>query len=143
MHNSNTIETLLTANALLTRIAARSTGSTTSSAVWSTLSVLSREGAYRVGDLAHAARITQPGMTKLLQNLVADEWVRRIADVADSRAWLIAITPTGEKALTDWRAELTTAMQPVFGDLSPDQWKVLEQAAQILSSHVADAAAAA
>lgn len=143
MHNPNTIEALLSANHRLTRIAARSTGNSTASAVWSTLSVLASEGPYRIGDLAKAARITQPGMTKLLQNLVADEWVLRIADVADSRAWLIAITPKGEKALADWRAELSRATEPLFRDLSDDEWRVLERAAQIMSARVSDAAAAA
>lgn len=143
MHNSNTIETLLTANHRLTRMAARSTGNSTSSAVWSTLSVLSTEGSHRIGDLARAARISQPGMTKLLQNLVFDEWVRRIADVADSRAWLIAITPKGEKALADWRAELSGATEAIFSDLSAEDWRVLERAAEILSRSVAEAAVAA
>ena len=143
MHDSNTVEKLISANHRLTRIAARSTGNSTSSAVWSTLSVLSTEGSYRIGDLAKAARISQPGMTKLLQNLVVDEWVRRIADVEDSRAWLIAITPKGEKALADWRVELARATEPIFSDLSAEDWSVLERAARILEQRVTDAAAAA
>jgi len=82
-------------------------------------------------------------MTKVLQNLVVDEWVRRIADVADSRAWLIAITPKGEKALADWRTELASATEPVFRDLSAQDWDVLERAASILEARVTAAAVAA
>jgi DNA-binding MarR family transcriptional regulator len=143
MNSMQVLETLIVSSHRLTRIAAQSTGSTVSSALWSTLSVLSTDGPHRVGDLARAARISQPGMTKLLQNLVEDEWVYRIADVEDSRAWLIGITKKGTDALTAWRAEVTNAMEPVFDGLPADDWGVLERAAAILSSRVASAAVAA
>src|SRR4051812_25101766 len=119
MQSRNTIlEALFVANHRLTRLAARSTGNTTSSAAWSTLSVLTTEGPMRIGELARAARISQPGMTKLLQGLVEDEWVRRIADTDDSRAWLIAIAPKGERALSQWRTELGEALAHTFHDLT-------------------------
>ena len=143
MNSTDILQSILTANARLTRLSAKATGSRVSAAVWSTLSVLSGDGAHRIGDLARAARISQPGMTKLLQNLVEDEWVRRIADVEDSRAWLIAVTPRGEKALADWRAELASALAPVFDDLSAEDWRTLDRAAAILSARVAAAAVAA
>lgn len=143
MNTTDILETLLVSNHRLTRITARSTGSSTSSAVWSTLSVLSTEGPHRIGDLARAARISQPGMTKLLQGLAEDEWVYRIADVDDSRAWLIAVTTKGTDALTQWRHELAEAMHPVFADLSEDDWATLGRAAEILSTRVAAVAAAA
>ena len=143
MSPSSTLETLLVANHRLIRIAAASTGSSVSSAVWSTLSVLTTDGPHRIGDLARAARISQPGMSKVLSGLVEDEWVRRIADVEDSRAWLIAITPKGAAALAGWRAELAGAMEPIFADLTPEQWGVLEHAAEILDGRVAAVSVAA
>jgi DNA-binding MarR family transcriptional regulator len=143
MNASSILETLYIANHRLTRLTAQATGSPVSSAVWTTLSVLSTQGAHRIGDLARAVRISQPGMTKILQNLVEDEWVYRIADTEDSRAWLIAITPRGSAALLDWHHELTRAMEPVFADLTAEDWRVLERAGEILSSHVATVTAAA
>jgi DNA-binding MarR family transcriptional regulator len=143
MNTTHILETLLVSSHRLTRIAAQSTGSSVSSATWSALSVLSTDGPHRIGDLARAARISQPGMTKLLQGLVEDEWVLRIADVEDSRAWLIAISDKGRAALASWRAELAGAMKPVFDDLDAEGWRVLERATAILAERVGAAAVAA
>lgn len=143
MNSTHILETLLVSSHRLTRIAAQSTGSSVSSATWAALSVLSTDGPHRIGDLAKAARISQPGMTKLLGGLVEDEWVYRIADVEDSRAWLIAISDKGRAALAGWRVELAGAMAPVFDDLDPEGWRVLERATAILAERVGAVAAAA
>ena len=145
MHVSPTdiVESLLTSNHRLTRMAAQSTGSTVSAAVWSTLSLLNSDGPRRNGELARAARITQPGMTKLLGNLVDDEWVYRIADVDDSRAWLIAITDKGRDALFSWRTQLAEATTQIFGDLDDSEWAALGRAADILAARVGTAEVAA
>jgi DNA-binding MarR family transcriptional regulator len=100
--------------------------------VWRTLSILETDGPLRIGELAAASRITQPGMTKIVQGLVEDELVYRIADVADSRAWLIAVTATGSAALANWRATLATSLEPLLGEVSTDEWVALERAARIL-----------
>lgn len=128
------VEKLIVEANRLTRVAAQATGSTTPAAVWRTLSILASDGSYRIGDLARASRVTQPTMTKLIQNLAEDELVYRIADVADSRAWLIAITDTGTTALDNWRTELGEALQPMFSDLSADEIDILERAVTILES---------
>lgn len=143
MNTTHIVESLISSTHKLTRIAARSTGSSIASAVWSTLAVLASDGPHRIGDLATSARISQPGMTKLLQNLVEDEWVLRIADTDDSRAWLIAITPRGRQALLEWRHELAEATRPMFDPLSQADWVVLEMATQILSAQVGAASVAA
>ncbi|HEY0260605.1 MAG TPA: MarR family transcriptional regulator [Lacisediminihabitans sp.] len=116
----------------LTRIAAQSTGTTTPASVWRTLSILVTDGPMRIGDLARASRISQPSMTKVQQHLVEEELVYRIADVEDSRAWLIAITPKGTRALEEWRSQLAEALSPLFSDLSEEETAVLERAVGIL-----------
>ena len=126
----------------LTRLAAQTTGSTVSSAVWTSLSVLESDGPHRVGDLARVVRISQPGMTKVLRGLVEDEWVLRIADVEDSRAWLIAVTDKGRAALRDWRAQLADATSAIFDDLSAAEWATLQAAATILTNRMATTKAA-
>ena len=126
------VQDLLVTAHRLTRIAAQSTGNTTPSAVWNTLAILDTEGTLRVGDLARVARVTQPSMTKLVQQLVEDNLVHRDADADDSRAWLISIGPNGIAALRDWRAELGRALSPMFEDLTPDDIATLERAIGIL-----------
>ena len=128
------VEKLIVEANRLTRVAAQATGSTTPAAVWRTLSILSSDGSYRIGDLAKASRVTQPTMTKLIHSLAEDELIYRIADVADSRAWLIAITDKGTNALASWRIELGKALQPMFADLSADETDILERAVAILES---------
>lgn len=130
------LESLLTSTHRLTRIAAQETGRTTSPAVWRTLSILTTDGALRVGDLARASRVSQPTMTKLVHGLADDELVKRIADTDDSRAWLIAITAKGTAALTEWRGQLADSLGDLFADLDDDDWDVLERATRLLASRV-------
>ena len=137
------LDSLLSSTHRLTRIAAQETGRTTSPAVWRTLSILTTDGSMRVGDLARTSRVSQPTMTKLIHGLADDELVRRIADVDDSRAWLIAITPKGTEALAEWKGQLATALGHLFDDLDDDEWRVLDHAAQLLSTRVASEAVSA
>ncbi|MGG7466127.1 MarR family winged helix-turn-helix transcriptional regulator [Plantibacter sp. YIM 135347] len=128
---------LITASHRLTRLAAQATGSSESPAVWRTLSVLSSVGPVRVGELARQSRVSQPTMTKLVQNLDEREWIKRIADVDDHRAWLIAITPKGNAALMGWRNELTDALVPAFEDLDAADRAALARTVAIIQDRVA------
>jgi len=130
------LESLLTSTHRLTRIAAQETGRTTSPAVWRTLSILRTDGPMRVGALARTSRVSQPTMTKLVQNLGEDDLVSRIADVDDSRAWLIAVTPKGSAALAEWKGQLAGALGGLFDDLDASEWAVLDHAAQLLAARV-------
>ncbi|WP_353808677.1 MarR family winged helix-turn-helix transcriptional regulator [Agromyces sp. SYSU T00194] len=121
----------------LTRVAAKAAGGTESPAVWRTLSVLRSSGPMRLGELAEESRVSQPTMTKLIRNLADAEWVRRIADRDDARAWQIAITSKGEAALEEWRERLGTAMLPLFTDLDRGQVDALATAAATINAHVA------
>jgi len=136
------LESLLVSNHRLTRLAAQSTGSKTPAAVWRTLSILSSDGAMRVGELATSSRISQPGMTKVLSGLIEDELVYRIADSGDSRAWLIAISTKGQTALDEWKRELALTLEPLFGNLSTREWATLGAAAELLQDRLGKAMAA-
>ncbi|GAB3035506.1 MarR family transcriptional regulator [Parafrigoribacterium mesophilum] len=118
----------------LTRIAAQTTGSTTPSAVWNTLSILSTSEPLRVGDLANTARVTQPSMTKLVHQLSDDGLVLKIADRNDSRAWLVTITDRGRNALEEWRQTLGRALGPMFADLEDSDIQTLTRAVELLRS---------
>ena len=128
---------LVVASHRLTRLAARVTGSSESPATWRTLSVLQAEGNMRLGELAAHSRVSQPTMTKIVRNLVETEWIKRIADTDDARAWQIAITKKGELKLADWRDQLATALLPMFTDLSEGQVDSLHDAVEIISSRCA------
>jgi DNA-binding MarR family transcriptional regulator len=132
----HTLGDLVVAAHRLTRLAARLTGSTESPATWRTLSVLQTTGPLRLGELATHSRVSQPTMTKLVRNLVESEWVKRIADTDDARAWQIAITGKGADALQNWRDELSGALVPMFADLSDDELAALRRSVEIVGSRV-------
>lgn len=142
MTPTDILESLLVSNHRLTRVAAHTTGNKTPAGVWRTLSILASDGAMRIGELATASRISQPAMTKLLPSLVTDELVYRIADVEDSRAWLIAISDKGQRALDEWKRELAVALEPMFGDLTTREWSTLASAAALLQARLGTAVAA-
>lgn len=132
----HTLGDLVVAAHRLTRLAARVTGSTESPATWRTLSVLQTTGPLRLGELASHSRVSQPTMTKLVRNLVEAEWVKRIADSDDARAWQIAITAKGADALQNWRDELSSALVPMFADISDDELAALRRSVEIVGSRV-------
>lgn len=116
----------------LTRLAATATGSAESPAVWRTLSVLRDHGPLRLGELARASRVSQPTMTKLVQTLAERDWIRRIADRDDARAWLISADARGLRALDDWRDELAGELAPRFADLAPDEVAALVRSTELI-----------
>jgi DNA-binding MarR family transcriptional regulator len=132
----HTLGDLVVASARLTRLAARVTGNLESPATWRTLSVLQTSGAMRLGELAANSRVSQPTMTKIVRNLVDSEWVKRIADTDDARAWQIAITPKGAAALQAWRDQLSAALVPMFADLTDDEIEALRQTVAIIGARV-------
>jgi DNA-binding MarR family transcriptional regulator len=131
-----TLGDLVVASHRLTRLAARVTGSTESPAIWRTLSVLRASGPLRLGELASHSRVSQPTMTKLVRSLVESEWVERVADTDDARAWQIALTPTGAAALQAWRDELSAALVPMFADLSEDELAAMRCTVELIASRV-------
>jgi len=131
-NTSELLEQLLVTSNRLVRIAAQATGTTTPASFWRTLSILSSDGALRVGDLARASRVSQPTMTKLQQQLVELGLAERITDPEDSRASLIAVTEAGESALEAWRHQLVDALRPAFEDLTDAEAAVLTEAVGIL-----------
>ncbi|MEV8214288.1 MarR family transcriptional regulator [Leifsonia sp. NPDC077715] len=120
----------------LTRLAARVTGSTESPATWRTISVLQTTGPMRLGELATQSRVSQPTMTKIVRNLVEAEWVKRIADTDDARAWQVAVTDKGAAAFQAWRDELSAALVPMFADLSEDELAAMRSTVEIIASRV-------
>lgn len=128
---------LLVAAHRLTRIAAQDLGSTTPSAVWNTLSILTTDGPLRVGELATAARVTQPSMTRVVHELIADGYALKDADATDLRASVISVTPAGITALSDWRHALASTLQPMFAGMTGADRTAVARTVDILSARTA------
>lgn len=134
MNRSEVIPSLVLSGYALGRIAAQDAGNEAPAAQWRVLSLLDQTGPRRVGELAAAARTTQPGMTRLIGGLERDGLVHRSPDPDDSRAIVVGITPDGSDALSAWRTEFRDTIAPRFTDLSDDDWAALTRAAEILTA---------
>ncbi|MBI5161387.1 MAG: MarR family transcriptional regulator [Micrococcales bacterium] len=132
MDRRTVIRSLVVSANKLGRIAALSTGNTTPAAVWRTLSILRSEGPMRIGELAAASRVSQPGMTRLIAQLAQEELIARIADSDDARAWQVRLAAKGEAALAAWQEQLGAALEPLFDGLGAEDWRALERAADVL-----------
>lgn len=135
MQRADVIPSIVLSAYALGRIAAQDAGNDAPAAQWRVLSLLSRQGASRVGELAAAARTTQPGMTRLIGSLERDGLVRRSSDPADSRAVVVEATAAGDDALTAWRDEFRDTLAPRFRTLDDADWAALSRAAEILAAH--------
>lgn len=133
MNRGDDIERIVVAAHALTRIAAVETRNHAPAAQWRTLSILRSEGALRIGELATASRVTQPGMTRLVSQLADAGLVERIPDPADSRATIVEATDAGIRALDAWLVQLRDAIEPRLADLDDEDWAALARVAAILS----------
>lgn len=138
MERAEVVASLILSAHALARIAAQDAGNEAPSAQWRVLSILENSAPVRIGDLARAARTTQPGTTRLVGELERTGLVARASDPQDSRATLVTITAQGRQALEDWRVELRTTLAPRFADVSDDDWLALERAADLLRTHSAE-----
>lgn len=135
MERAEVVASLILSAHALARIAAQDAGNEAPSAQWRVLSILEDSPPVRIGDLARAARTTQPGTTRLVGELERAGLVSRQADPQDSRATLVSVTDAGRRALADWRIELRTTLAPRFADVTDSDWLALERAAELLRAH--------
>ncbi|CAH0126379.1 MarR family winged helix-turn-helix transcriptional regulator [Microbacterium foliorum] len=135
MQRQDVIPSLVLSGYALGRIAAQDAGNDAPAAQWRVLTLLERSGPRRVGELAAAARTTQPGMTRLVGVLERDGLVLRSPVAEDSRATAVAITEAGSDALQAWRAEFRDTLAPRFAGLADEDWSTLTRAAEILAAH--------
>ena len=137
MNRTDVIPSLVLSAYALGRIAAQAAGNDATAAQWRVRSLLEQAGSGRVGELAAAARTTQPGMTRLLGGLEREGLILRSPDPDDSRATVVDITAQGTSALAAWRAEFRDTLAPRFAALDDEEWAALTRAAEILAAHTA------
>lgn len=68
-----------------------------SSIEWRVLATLHDSEPLTVSQLAHEVLSKQPTVTKLVQRMVEQGWVELLADPADQRRTLVAVTPAGKR----------------------------------------------
>jgi DNA-binding MarR family transcriptional regulator len=100
----------------------------------STLDAVDRTGPHRISFLVTQERITQPGMTGIVDRLEAAGLVRRQPDPADGRAALVAITPAGHDYLMSSRRQRAALVAAHIGTLEPAQQQALAAAASALQA---------
>jgi DNA-binding MarR family transcriptional regulator len=100
----------------------------------STLDAVDRTGPHRISYLVGHERITQPGMTGIVDRLAAAGLVRRQPDPADGRAALVAITAAGHDYLLSIRRQRAQALAAHIRQLEPGQQRALAAAAAALQA---------
>lgn len=125
---------LIVAAHTLTRLAAIETKNDTPAAQWRTLKLLREYGPQRLGDLATLSRVSQPGMTRLVGQLVAAGLATREQDAADARAQVVTVTPAGEEALDAWLTQLASALAPHVTDFDEATWTAIRVAGEALTA---------
>lgn len=85
---------------------------------WRVLATLSEQPPMPVGQLAQEVLSQQPTVTKLLQRLAAQGWVRLNDDPQDQRRTLVGITAAGQKKVTPLIARAREHEAHTLGGLS-------------------------
>jgi DNA-binding MarR family transcriptional regulator len=97
----------------------------------SVLAALS-ERPWRITELAARERITQPGITLLVNRLEQRNWAKRQVDPSDGRVVLVTITPDGEDALARLRAEYRALLHEEMATLPDEDVCTLVRAIEVL-----------
>lgn len=139
MHIPELGQELLAVVARLNRWATRNATLDVSPAQGRLLAQLEEIGPARIGDLAKADRCSQPTMTAQVQRLEAEGWTTRRADPADARATLIALSASGQEALTQVRRARSAVVAPLIGRLDSAERQSLHESLTVLG-RVLDAA---
>jgi DNA-binding MarR family transcriptional regulator len=102
----------------------------------SVLSILVFGGPRTPGQLTEAEQVAAPTMTKLINGLARDGYVRKKKHPRDGRAVIITATPKAARALHEGRRRRIELLQSLFRGLDEEQWRTLDAAASIIEGRV-------
>jgi len=142
MDRLDVLQSLVASSHRLVRIVDRELGSRTPAAQWRTLAVLREEGPMRIGELAAACRVTQPGITRLVAAMTDEGLVAREHDESDARATRVRATDAGLDALERWETQLRLGLAPRFMDLGERDWDAIARVAALLAERTRESAGA-
>lgn len=98
----------------------------------SVLSVLVFGGARTVTQLAEAEQVAVPTMTRLLQGMETEGWIRRRRDAGDSRVVRVTATAKGRRALEAGRAARVERIEALLSPLTASQRRAVDRALDVL-----------
>ncbi|WP_070196366.1 MarR family winged helix-turn-helix transcriptional regulator [Streptomyces oceani] len=105
-----------------------------------TLDTIATEGPSRVSDLAARERVSQPGMTGLVNRLAEAGLVKRRTDPSDGRASLVTVTDAGLAHLRDRHAVRAQLLTAPLSRLPDAQREALRDAVAALTALTTDLA---
>jgi len=80
------------------------------------LAALDRLGQLSVGDIAEAVGMSQPGVTRMLDKLQSDGWVKSTAALRDRRVRTIGLTAAGEKLVASSKRKVWPRIESAVAD---------------------------
>ena len=99
----------------------------------SVLSVLVFAGPRTLGQLAEAEQVQPPTMTRLVDALEKDGYVKRATDARDGRVTIISATKRGEALMWKGRERRVDSLAKRLASLTPAEMRELEAAAALIS----------
>ena len=98
------------------------------------LAVLASAGPMRMGGLASRLGVQVSTMSRIVDIMVASEWVERMPDEADHRACVIGITSVGAALIDSARQDTASRLADCVARLDPADLMVLQAALPVLES---------
>jgi DNA-binding MarR family transcriptional regulator len=98
----------------------------------SALSVVVYAGPIGIGALATAEGVAAPTMTRLVDGLERDGYVRRRTDPADARGVLVEATATGRRVLARGRQQRVQTLASGLATLSGDELQQVRRGAELI-----------
>jgi DNA-binding MarR family transcriptional regulator len=98
----------------------------------SALSVVVYAGPLPIGALATAEGVAAPTMTRLVDGLEREGFVKRRRDPADARGVLVEATPAGKRILTRGRAQRVQTLAAGLAALSSEELREIGRGAELI-----------
>jgi DNA-binding MarR family transcriptional regulator len=102
----------------------------------SALTTLVKCGSLRLGDLAAKEGVAPPTLSRIVAGLVEAGYVKREADPADGRAFLVSPTEEGQRIVSGLYSVRLQELKRRIGRLGPEQWEALSAALPALEALV-------
>lgn len=106
----------------------------------SVLSVLVFAGPRTLGQLAQAEQVKPPTMTRLVDALEEDGYIKRTPDKLDGRVTIISATKAGETLMWKGRERRVESLAKRLATLTPAEMHELEAAAALIARVASDSA---
>ena len=98
----------------------------------SALSVLVYAGPRTLGQLADTEQVRPPTMTRLVQAMEAEGYIKRIPDPHDKRVTVLQATAKARKLLDKARSLRVSTVEEMMRDLTAAEIKTLDAAAKLI-----------